>query len=146
LRHSFNLELLLAFLVFATAGCGLTSERRQMPAEVEAAITSISDDIAAERYEKIYDESDDLWKQDSTQEESTSLFKTMRAKLGGVKNRTIHTVLEQQNSGGSLKGRSFSVSYRTSFEKAEGMELFTLVERDHKWRLARYRVNSTALR
>jgi hypothetical protein len=137
---------LLLLLLSVTTACALQGERRQVPPEVESAVNTLSDDIAAERYEKIYNEAADLWKQDSTLEQSTAELKTLRSKLGAVKNRVIHSATEQQNSGGPLKGRSFIVSYQTNFEHGEGMETFTLVERDHQWLLARYRVNSTALK
>ena len=45
------------------------SERRGIPAEVEAAINAVSDDIATERYEKIYNEASELWRQDASLEQ-----------------------------------------------------------------------------
>jgi Protein of unknown function (DUF4019) len=133
--------LLISVLGFA---CNV-SERRTMPPEVESAIASVGEDIAAERYEKIYDESSDLWMQAATLEESVNTFKTLRTKLGPVENRKLQSATEQENSGGALKGRAFIVTYRTKFRNAEGMETFTMVERNGKWLLARYFVNSTAL-
>ena len=138
--------LLLTLALSIAAGCGLRSESRGVPLEVEAVIASVTDDIAAERYEKIYNEAADLWKAELTLEETVSIFKTLRAKLGKMDNRTLHSATEQHNSGGPLKGNAFIVSYQSRFEKGEGMETFTLVERDHQWRLARYFVNSTALK
>ncbi|HEX4900987.1 MAG TPA: DUF4019 domain-containing protein [Pyrinomonadaceae bacterium] len=117
-----------------------------MPPEIDALVSSISDDIAAERYQKVYDEAAELWRQDSTAEQSAAAFKTLKEKLGNVKYRTVHSATEQQNSGGDLKGRVFIIGYQTTFEKGEGMETFTFVERDHQWKLARYRINSMALR
>jgi hypothetical protein len=116
-----------------------------MPPEVEGAIASVSEDIAAQRYDKIYNESSELWKQAATLEDSVNTFKTLRARLGTVENRTLQSATEQENSGGPLKGRAFIVTYRTKFQNAEGMETFTLVERNGNWLLARYFVNSTAL-
>jgi Protein of unknown function (DUF4019) len=128
------------------ASCGLRSESRGVPSEVESVISSVSDDIAAERYEKVYNEADDLWKQELDLEKTVSTLKTLHTKLGKMVNREVHSAKEQENSGGPLKGRAFIVSYQTRFEKGEGMETFTLIERDHQWRLARYFVNSTALK
>lgn len=133
--------VLLSALIFA---CNI-SERRTMPPEVESSIASVSDDITAERYEKIYNESSELWKQAATLDESVNTFKTLRTKLGLVESRTLQSATEQENSGGALKGRAFIVTYRTKFQNAEGMETFTLVERSGKWLLARYFVNSTGL-
>ena len=146
----FNLSAVKFFLLIMifslAAGCGLRSESRGVPAEVEAVIAAVTDDLAAERYEKIYSEAADLWKAELTLEETVSVFKTLREKLGKMENRTIHSATEQDNSGGPLKGHAFIVTYQSHFEKGDGMETFTLVERDHQWRLARYFVNSTALK
>ena len=54
--------LLLTVMLSLAAGCGLRSESRGVPAEVEAVIAAVTDDLAAERYEKIYNEAADLWK------------------------------------------------------------------------------------
>lgn len=143
LKHSVHLSALLLVSIPGFA-CTVT-ERRTMPPEVESAIGNVNDDIAAERYDKIYNESSDLWKQAATLEESTNTFKTLRTKLGLVENRTLQSATEQENSGGPLKGRVFIVTYRTRFQNGEGMETFTLVERSGNWLLARYFVNSTAL-
>jgi len=133
-------------LVSLSFGCGLKSERQTIPPEVESAIDSVSEEIAAERYEKIYNEASELWRQDATLEQSVATLKTLRAKLGLVENRTLQSATEQQNSSGPLQGRAYIVTYRTKFQKGEGMETFTLVERDGRWLLARYFVNSTALK
>ncbi len=128
------------------AGCGLRSQSRGVPAEVEAVIATVTDDVAAGRFEKIYNEAADLWKAELTLEETVGVFKTLQEKLGKMENRSLHSATEQDNSGGPLKGKAFIVTYQARFKKADGMETFTLVERDHQWRLARYFVNSTALK
>ena len=137
---------LLAVVITSVVACSLKSERRSLPAEVEAVINTVTDDVAAERYEKVYNEAADLWKQELSLEETLAVFKTLRTKLGKMENRTLHSATEQNNSGGPLKGNVFIVTYQTRFEKGEGMETLTLVQRDHQWQLARYFVNSTALK
>ena len=138
----------VVFLLVALTGvaCGLNAERGGIPAEVEAAIATVSDDIAQERYEKIYNESADLWKRDATLEKSTEVFKTLRMKLGKVESHRLHAASEENNSGGRLKGHAFIVTYQTKFERGEGMETFTLIEQNHQWLLARYLATSTALK
>jgi hypothetical protein len=126
--------------------CATNQASRTIPSEVESTIGAISDDIAAERYERIYNEGSELWRQDATVEQSIATFKTLRSKLGAVENRTLQSATEQQNSGGPLKGRAYIVTYQTKFQNGEGMETFTLVERNGHWLLARYFVNSTALK
>ncbi len=138
--------LLVVLLSLSAIACGLKAERRSIPAEVEAAINAVSEDIATDRYEKIYREASELWQQDASLEQSISAFKTLKTKLGKMENRTVHSATEQHNSGGPLKGDAFIITYQTKFEKGPGMETFTFVKRDNRWLLARYFVNSTALK
>jgi hypothetical protein len=135
-------------LIVAVTGFACSSNRAggAVPPEVESTISTISEEIAAERYEKVYNEASELWRQDATLEQSITAFKTLRTKLGPVENRILQSATEQQNSGGPLKGRAYIVTYRTKFQNGEGMETFTLIERDSRWLLARYFVNSTALK
>jgi len=144
-RYSFIFAVIMVVLL-ASIACGLKAERKRIPAEVEALIGTVSDDIAQERYEKIYNESSDLWKHDSTLEQSEEVFKRLRTKLGKVENRTLNSATEEHNSGGALKGHAFIVTYQTKFERGEGMETFTLIEQNGRWVLARYLATSTALK
>ena len=134
-------------MLFAiAAGCGLQAERGRVPSEVQEVVNAVGDQITQERYDQIYNDSSDLWKQDVTLEQSTQVFKTLREKLGKVESRSLHSATEQQNSGGALKGHAYILTYQTRFERGEGMETFTLVEQNGRWLLARYFVNSTALK
>ena len=137
------LVLLIAVLSFA---CTTNRGAQSIPPEVEATITTLSEEIAAERYDKIYHEASELFRQDATIEQSAASFKTLRTKLGTVESRMPRSAIEQQNSSGPLTGRAYIITYRTKFQNAEGMETFTLVERAGRWQLARYFVNSTALK
>ncbi len=139
------LWILLLGVVSLWTACTFTGERRSIPPDVEAVIGTVSDDITNERYEKIYNEGSDLWRGAATVEQSAEIFKRLKTKLGKVENRSLYSATEQNNSGGPLKGRAFIVTYQTKFERGEGMETFTLIQRDGKWLLARYFVNSTAL-
>jgi hypothetical protein len=130
--------------ILLLAACRDTGSAR-VPSEVQEVITNVGDLIAAERYEQIYSESSELWKKDVTLEQSNEVFKALRTKLGKIESRSLHSAAEQQNSGGVLKGHVFILLYETRFERAQGMETFTLIEEDGQWRLARYFVNSTAL-
>ncbi|MCA1578372.1 MAG: DUF3887 domain-containing protein [Acidobacteria bacterium] len=128
------------------SACGQGNERGRVPVEVQEVVNTVGDQLAQERYEQIYNESSDLWKQDASLEQSNQVFKTLREKLGRVESRALHSATEQQNSGGALKGHVYILSYQTRFERGEGMETFTLVEQNGRWLLARYFVNSTALK
>ena len=145
-----NLRYRAIFLIFLTSltvlACRQEAERGRVPTEVNEVVTNVGENIAQERYEQIYNESSDLWKKDITLEQSTEVFKTLRTKLGKPESRTLHSATEQQNSGGALKGHVYILTYQTHFEQGDGMETFTLIEDNGRWLLARYFVNSTALK
>ena len=139
--------LVLIALLSATAfACGISNQRERVPSEVEEVVANIGNNIDQERYEQIYNESSNLWKQSVTLEQSNDVFKTLRTKLGKVESRSLNSANEQQNSGGPLKGHAFILSYETRFERGSGMETFTLIEENGRWLLARYLVNSTDLK
>ena len=136
----------VAFLISTLTACQANTERARVPSEVLEVVVNVGDLLAQERYEQIYNESSDLWKNDVSLEQSNQVFKTLREKLGRVETRGLHEATEQQNSGGPLKGHVFILRYQTRFERGEGMETFTLIEENGRWLLARYLVNSTALK
>jgi hypothetical protein len=144
-RYSF-IFLIVFLSALSVAACRPDVDRGRVPTEVQEVITSVGENIAQERYEQIYNDSSELWKRDATLEQSNEVFKTLRSKLGKVESRSLNSATEQQNSGGQLKGHVFLLSYETHFERGEGMENFTLIEENGQWRLARYFVNSTALK
>jgi hypothetical protein len=140
-----GIALAIALMFFAASACALKAGRGGVPTEVESVVASVSDDIAEGRYEKIYNEADDEWRRDSTLEQTTEVLSTLKNKLGKSKSRQLHTASEQNTSSGRLAGHSFVLTYETKFEHGDGMETFTLVERNGRWLLARYLVNSTSL-
>jgi len=139
--------LLLVLLSTLTASaCGQNTQGGRVPAEVQEVVASIGEDIAQERYDKIYNEASENWRQDVTLEQSNQVFKTLREKLGKVESRALFSATEQQNSGGTLRGHVFILVYQTRFERGEAMETFTLLEQNGRWLVGRYLVNSTALK
>ena len=140
---------LLVAALFVTIFCGacaLKASRNGVPAEVSAVVSGFSDDLAEGHYEKIYNEAADEWRHDATLEQSNKVFETLNSKLGKTGNRALHSASEQNSSSGKLIGHSYVLIYETKFEHGDGMETFTLVERNGRWLLARYFVNSTALK
>lgn len=133
------------FLISLTS-CAADQKLLGIPPEAQATIDMVTADFTASRDDKIYQEAAEEWRQAVTLEQTREFFKSLRAKLGGVKNRAFHTARGEQNTGGTQPGQSFIIQYQTTFERGEGMETFTLVERDARWQLARYFVNSEALK
>jgi len=136
---------ILICMALMGGGCALHASRGGVPPEVQAAVLSIGEDADEGRYEKIHSEASDEWRNDATLEKTTSVFSTITNKLGKVKERQLHAASEENTSSGRLPGHSFVLTYDTKFERGEGMETFTLVERKGQWQLAKYFVNSTAL-
>lgn len=134
------------FAALLLGACALRASRNGIPPEVDSLIATFSDDLSEGRYEKIYNEAADEWRGAATLEESNKVFETLKSKLGKPGNRVLHSASEQDSSNGPLGGHSFVLIYETRFERGEGMETFTLVERNGHWLLARYFVNSTALK
>ena len=135
---------LLALLVLSA--CGQRASRSGIPVDVESVVGTVSELVAQEQYEKVYNDASELWKKDATQEQSTEILKTLHTKLGKVESRVVHSATEQQNSSGQMKGHVFIITYQSKFERGEAMETFTLIEENGRWKLARYLVNSTALK
>jgi len=134
------------FVVVSGGACALKASRTGIPPEVDSLIATFSDDLGEGRYEKIYNEAADEWRRDATLEQSNKVFETLKARLGRPGNRALQSAAEQNSSNGQLAGHSYVLMYETRFERGEGMETFTLVERQGHWMLARYFVNSTALK
>ena len=135
---------ILVLLVLSSA-CSEGMHRRGMPADAKAVLDTSIEDIDAGRYEKIYQEAADEWRNEATLEESKATFMTLRDKLGGVRTRNMQTAREEDTSTGPIPGHSIVVVYQTSFERGGGMETFTLLERGGRWYLARYFVTSSQL-
>ena len=134
-----------ALISLLVTACALKANRSGVPAEVESVVTTVGEDIDEGRYEKIYNEADAEWRQDSTLEQTSAVFSALKNKLGKSKSRQLHTASEQNTDNGRLAGHSFMLSYESKFERGDAMETFTLVERNGHWLLAKYLVNSIAL-
>ncbi len=145
-RELLAFAVLIPCLSILTVSACRQDGRGRVPSEVLEVVTHVGDNIANERYEQIYNESSERWREDVTLEQSNEVFKTLRTKLGKIETRALHSATEQQNASGVLKGHVFILSYQTRFERGEGMETFTLIEENGSWKLARYFVNSTALK
>jgi len=122
-------------------GCALKASRQGVPPEVEAVVTSVGEDADEGRYEKIHNEAAPEWRDAADLEKTIKVFSTLKEKLGKVKSRQLHAASEETKS----QEHSFVLTYDTKFERGEGMETFTLIERNGQWLLAKYFVNSIAL-
>jgi hypothetical protein len=135
---------LLFLSVALAAACGVEQKRSGLPPEAQAAIDAVTADLARGDYEKIYAESAEEWRQTARPDESRANLERIRNTLGGVLSRA--QLSAQERDAGAQAGRTLVVSYNTKFERADAIETFALVERSGRWLLARYAVNSNALK
>jgi len=141
-------------LVVISAACSQGTRRSGVPAGAQAALDRSLEDIDAGRYQKLYQEAADEWRNESTMDESKATFQRLRDKLGNVRTRNLQSAREEQTSTAPIKGHSVVVVYETTFDRTsgtpplpiKGMETVTLLEHDGQWYLGRYFVSSSALR
>jgi len=128
------------------SACKQGVRRSGMPAGAQTVLNTSIEDIDAGRYEKLYQEAADEWRNAATLDESKATFQRLREELGKVRTRNVQNVREEQTSTAPIAGHSVVVVYQASFDRGDGMETFTLLERGGRWYLARYYVTSNALK
>ncbi|HEV7904545.1 MAG TPA: DUF4019 domain-containing protein [Pyrinomonadaceae bacterium] len=139
-----------AILVLSLA-CGVEQKQSGLPSGAQSAIDNITSDLARGDHEKIYTEAAEEWRQTASADESRAHLQRIRNALGQVLSRAQLSaqVSEQDNidsTRSSRTQRTLVVGYNTKFERADAIETFTLIERQGRWLLARYAVNSNALK
>jgi hypothetical protein len=136
----------VVIVVVLGAACNQAIRRSGMPAGAQTVLDTSIEDIDAGRYEKLYHEAADEWRNDTTLDESKATFQKLHDKLGKMRTRDLQSVREEQTGTAPIAGHSVIAIYQTSFEQGTGMETFTLLERGGHWYLARYYVTSNALK
>lgn len=126
-------------------GCAV-DERRGVPADAQATVERVTEDVAAGRDAKVYEEAAPEWRANVSAEESARTLQRVRERLGRVESRALHTGREQQSAPAPLSGHTLELVYQTRFERGSAMERFTLLERGGEWLLAGYTVTSDVLR
>jgi hypothetical protein len=141
-----NIGLFVILVLFViSAACSQTVRRSGVPSGAQAALDKSLEDIDAGRYEKLYHEAANEWRNEKTLDESKATFQKLRDKLGKVRTRSLQSAREEQTSTAPIRGHSVVIVYQTTFERGEGMETVTLLERGGQWYLARYFVSSSQL-
>ncbi|MCA1630547.1 MAG: DUF4019 domain-containing protein [Acidobacteria bacterium] len=125
------------------SACAADGRRSGLPPGAQEAIDALTQDVADGRFDEVYAAAADEWRATASAEESRNVLARVRDRLGRVQSRVPVSATEQPNAAA---GRTLSVSYNTKFERADAIESVTLVERGGRWRLARYSVNSDALK
>jgi len=125
------------------ASCNAGMRRSGIPAGAQGVLDTAIQDIDAGRYDKLYQEASDEWRNQSTLEASRVMFEKISERLGRARTRSLVTAREEQTGTAPVAGHSVTVVYQTSFDRGEGMEIYTLVEHGGRWYLAKYFVSSS---
>ncbi|HVG30716.1 MAG TPA: DUF4019 domain-containing protein [Pyrinomonadaceae bacterium] len=142
--RALHLRLLLASVcLLSPFACTVDHQRSGLPAGAQAVIDELTEEIAAGEFTQVYANAADEWRASVSAEESEKILARVRDRLGRVQSRVPLRATDQP---GGAAGHTLSVSYNTKFERADAIESVTLVERDGRWQLARYAVNSDALK
>ena len=142
----------LFYWLLTTVSCLLlfpscaVDERRDIPAGARATVERVTEDIAAGRDAKVYEEAAPEWRAQVSSEESARILARVRERLGRVENRALTKGTEQESAAPPLSGHALELFYATRFERGSATERFTLLERKGEWLLAGYTVSSDALK
>ncbi len=151
-RKRLSLFLLLAIFNALAFGCKIDERQSGVPQKAQETINRFTEDFNSARYDKIYEEAAPEWRGRVTPEQSNQTFLTLKERLGAIRpeERTFISGRQQQNPGAGLPANSLVVRYNTKFRRpdgadSDGMETFTLIERDGGYQLAGYSVSSNLL-
>ena len=142
-RRAVSTFALCAFALAVLASCAAGGRRSGLPPGAQEVIDSLTDNIAEGRFDEVYAAAADEWRATASADESRQTLARVRERLGRVQSRVALRATDQPNAAA---GHTLSVSYNTKFERADAIESLTLVERQGRWQLARYSVNSDALK
>lgn len=145
MRRRWILVLSVAVLL-AGLSCRSSARRTSIPSEAQTALDAAIDDIDNGRYDKLYLESSDEWRAQSSLEDSNAKLQKLHDSLGKARTRTLNSAREEQTSTAPIAGHSVTAFYQTTFERGTGMEAYVLVENGGRWQLAKYYVTSSALK
>src|SRR5437660_5367238 len=96
LLHHTATGLLIFGLVISCAACSHSARRNGMPAGAQTVLDASIEDLDAGRYEKLYQEAADEWRQSATLEQSEATVETLHEKLGNARVRNFETARVEQ--------------------------------------------------
>src|SRR5919201_928156 len=85
--------------------------------EAESAVASFHQMLDAERYDEIYDATDDLFKGATTRSDFTAILQAVHRKLGGTQS-SAETNFYAREQAGTNAGSYISLTYDTAYELA----------------------------
>jgi hypothetical protein len=112
--------------------------------EAEAAVAGFHQMLDAERYDEIYDATDDLFKGATTRSDFTAILQAVHRKLGGTQS-SAETNFYAREQAGTNAGSYISLIYDTAYEQGHATESFNWKVVAGEVRLVGYNVKSSLL-
>ena len=137
IHHSPIQLLTLALCLAALSSCSVTKSK----GIAERAVGQFHDQLNAGRYHDIYVQSDDGFRQATSEADAVALFEAIRRKLGTVKNPTQTGWHVNATTAGTM----VSLAYDIEFSEGKGTEQFVFHVTGGKALLFNYNVNSPLL-
>jgi hypothetical protein len=141
------LNVVCALIVaLLSSGCAIDRHRTGLPAGAQEVIDELTREITAGEFARVYETAADEWRASVSAAENERILARVRDTFGRVQSRSPLNASERGDAGGTRGEHTVLVSYNTKFERGDAIESFTLIERKGRWQLARYSVNSDALK
>ena len=121
----------------ALAGCGAKKDMGQ----AEEAVAAFHAQLNAGNFEQIYNDSDNLLKNATSQERFVNLLSAVHRKLGAVKSADRQGFFMNYNG----QGETIRLTYKTQYDVDQASEEFVFHFNGKEPRLAGYHINSDAL-
>ncbi len=128
---------LLFFAALVLASCSLGQDASLAKAQ----IAHFREQMAAQQFDQIYAEAAGEFKSKTSEQDFVTLLAAFERKLGGVKSTKENGWKVNYITTGNFA----TLSYKTQFEKGEGVETFVYRLNGDKALLGGYTVNSPAL-
>lgn len=145
-RKNFVGTFLVALLLSSSLACAIDRHRSGLPPGAQTVIDELTEEIAAGDFNQVYASAADEWRATVSAEENEKILARVRDTFGRVQSRAPVRADERGVGAGAQGGHTVSISYNTKFERGDAIESFTLLERDGRWQLARYAINSNAFK
>jgi hypothetical protein len=132
--NKFNFLIIGLIFLFVTISCDSMMRGKQ---ETDVAVERFHSDFNAQRFDEIYDDSDEKFKQTTSREEFTDLLETTQRKFGKINDSSLISwkLVKTDN-------KLVTVIYNVEFSEVEGREEFTFHIIDDKALLYNYKIKS----
>jgi len=129
--------MVVASLVYILGGCGAKADIKK----AEAAVEDFHAQLNAGNFDQIYNSSDDLLKNATSQERFVNLLSAVHRKLGAAKSAERKGFFMNYGNQGEV----IRLTYSTQYDSDQASEEFVFHASGDRMQLAGYHINSDAL-